>query len=279
MANVVNTNVNSSIAQHALTSNQRILEKSMAQLSTGQRINSASDDAAGLAIGNKLSTQVRSLNQAVRNANDGISMLQTADGATSQMTAMLVRMRELAIQSANDTYDQNGRNALQTEFSQLQAEIGNAISNTSWNGMKLLDGGAGSGGSVSFHVGSSNADSITLPLASLNTYTEVTSALSNSVSIASRTGSTSAVALIDTAITKIDGERGTWGAMMNRLTYAADNATNVALNTNASKSRIMDADYAQATAEMARAMILDQAGSAMLSQANQQPMYVLALLR
>ena len=279
MANVVNTNVNSSIAQHALTSNQRILEKSMAQLSTGQRINSAADDAAGLTIGNKLSTQVRSLNQAVRNANDGISMLQTADGATSQMTAMLVRMRELAIQSANDTYDQNGRNALQTEFSQLQAEIGNAISNTSWNGMKLLDGGAGSGGSVSFHVGSSNADSITLPLASLNTYTEVTSALSNSVSIASRTGSTSAVALIDTAITKIDGERGTWGAMMNRLTYAADNATNVALNTNASKSRIMDADYAQATAEMARAMILDQAGSAMLSQANQQPMYVLALLR
>lgn len=251
----------------------------MAQLSTGQRINSAADDAAGLAIGNKLGTQVKSLLQAVRNANDGISMLQTADGATKEMTTMLVRMRELAIQSANDTNDQNGRNALQTEFSQLQAQIGNTISNTSWNGMKLLDGGAGSGGSVSFHVGSSNTDSISLPLASLNTYTEVTSALASSVSIASRPGSTTAISLIDTAITKIDSERGTWGAMMNRLTYASDNASNVALHTSASKSRIMDADYAQATAEMARAMILDQAGSAMLSQANQQPMYVLALLR
>lgn len=279
MANVVNTNVTSTIAQHALASNQRSLEKSMAQLSTGHRINSAADDAAGLAIGNKLGTQVKSLLQAVRNANDGISMLQTADGATKEMTTMLVRMRELAIQSANDTNDQNGRNALQTEFSQLQAQIGNTISNTSWNGMKLLDGGAGSGGSVSFHVGSSNADSISLPLASLNTYTEVTSALASSVSIASRAGSTTAISLIDTAITKIDSERGTWGAVMNRLTYAADNASNVALHTSASKSRIMDADYAQATAVMARAMILDQAGSAMLSQANQQPMYVLALLR
>lgn len=279
MANVVNTNVTSTIAQHALASNQRSLEKSMAQLSTGQRINSAADDASGLAIGNKLGTQVKSLLQAVRNANDGIAMLQTADGATRQMTAMFVRMRELAIQSANDTNDQNGRDALQIEFSQLQAQIGNTISNTSWNGMKLLDGAAGSGGQVSFHVGSSSNDSITLPLASLNTYTEVTSALSNSVSIATRSGSTTAIGLIDTAITKIDTERGNWGAVMNRLSYAADNATNVSMNSNASRSRIMDANYAQATAEMAKAMILDQAGSAMLSQANQQPMYVLALLR
>ena len=279
MANVVNTNVTSTIAQHALASNQRSLEKSMAQLSTGQRINSAADDASGLAIGNKLGTQVKSLLQADRNANDGIAMLQTADGATRQMTAMFVRMRELAIQSANDTNDQNGRDALQIEFSQLQAQIGNTISNTSWNGMKLLDGAAGSGGQVSFHVGSSSNDSITLPLASLNTYTEVTSALSNSVSIATRSGSTTAIGLIDTAITKIDTERGNWGAVMNRLSYAADNATNVSMNSNASRSRIMDADYAQATAEMAKAMILDQAGSAMLSQANQQPMYVLALLR
>ena len=145
--------------------------------------------------------------------------------------------------------------------------------------MKLLDGAAGSGGQVSFHVGSSSNDSITLPLASLNTYTEVTSALSNSVSIATRSGSTTAIGLIDTAITKIDTERGNWGAVMNRLSYAADNATNVSMNSNASRSRIMDANYAQATAEMAKAMILDQAGSAMLSQANQQPMYVLALLR
>ena len=278
MGTVVNTNVNSIAAQHALASTQRSLDQSMAQLSTGQRINSAADDAAGLAIGNKMGAQVLSLNQAVRNANDGISMLQTADSATSQMTAMLVRMRELAIQSANDTNSQDGRDALQKEFSELQTQIGNAISNTSWNGMKLLDGGVGSGGKVNFHVGASSADSIELPLATLNS-NDVQAALANSVAIDSQSKATDSLDLIDKAMAQIDGERSTWGAMMNRLTYAADNASNVSMNTSASRSRIMDADYAQATAEMARAMILDQAGSAMLSQANQQPMYVLALLR
>lgn len=278
MGTVVNTNVNSIAAQHALAATQRTLNKSTAQLSTGQRINSAADDAAGLAIGNKLGTQVRSLNQAIRNANDSISMLQTADGASGQMVTMLQRMRELAIQSANDTNNQDERDALQQEFSDLQAQIGNSISNTSWNGMKLLDLGSGSSKDVHFHVGPGSDDSIALPLASLNS-ADVETALGNTTSIDSQTNAKSSLALIDKAITQIDSERGKWGAMMNRLTYAADNAANVSLNTSASRSRIMDADYAQATAEMARAMILDQAGSAMLSQANQQPMYVLALLR
>ena len=250
----------------------------MARLSTGHRINSASDDAAGLAIGNKMTTQIRSLNQAVRNANDGISMLQTADGASTQMVSMLVRMRELAIQSANDTNDSDGKTALQEEFSGLQTQIGNIITNTSWNGMKLLDGDAAdSSGDVSFQVGAGSSESISLPLTSLNLETDVNSALAGSVSIATDPGN--AIDLIDLAIAKIDSERGTWGAMMNRLTHAADNATNVSMNSAVSRSRIMDTDYAQATAEMARAMILDQAGAAMLSQANQQPMYVLALLR
>ena len=281
MGTVVNTNLNSIGVQHALASTHRSLDKSMAQLSTGLRINSAADDAAGLAISNKLGTQVRSLNQAVRNANDSISMLQTADGASGQMVAMLQRMRELAIQSANDSYDQDSRNALQKEFADLQTEIGNTISNTSWNGKKLLDLGAGSSKTVYFHVGPASDDNITLPLASLNSG-DLKIALgttATTVSIDSHSNAKNSLALIDKAITQIDTERGTWGAMMNRLTYAADNATNVSMNTSASRSRIMDADYAQATAEMARAMILDQAGSAMLSQANQQPMYVLALLR
>lgn len=277
MSNAVNTNINSIVTQYALVNTQRSLDKSMAQLSTGQRINSAADDAAGLSIGNKLGTQVIGLNQAVRNANDGISMLQTADGASGQMVDMLQRMRELAIQSANDTNGQNERDALQEEFSQLQTQISNSISNTSWNGMKLLDLGGGSSTNLNFHLGASSNDSVVLPLASLNSG-DVQTALANGVNVSTQSVAVTSIGMIDKAISQIDTERGKWGGMMNRLTHASDNATNVAMNSSASRSRIMDADYAQATAEMARALILNQAGSAMLSQANQQPMYVLALL-
>jgi flagellin len=278
VGNVVNTNIAATASQYALVHNQKSLEKSMAQLSTGQRINSAADDAAGLTIGNKMTTQIRSLNQAVRNANDGISMLQTADAATTEMSQMLFRMRELAVQSANGTNDTPERDALQLEFSGLQTQLSNTISNTTWNGMNLLDGGVGSGGSVSFQVGSGSAESISMPLATLNS-SDVTTVLNISTSIAIAADAQTSLATIDDAISQIDSERGKWGAMMNRLTYAADNATNVSMNSAVSRSRIMDTDYAQATAEMARAMILNQAGTAMLSQANQQPMYVLALLR
>lgn len=276
MGTIVNTNVNSIATQHALVQSQRTLDKAMEQLSTGQRINSAADDATGLAIGNKLGTQILSLNQAVRNANDGISMLQTADGASGQMVTMLQRMRELAIQSANDTNDQDARDAMQQEFAGLQTEINNSITNTSWNGMLLLDLGAGSAKNIYFHVGPGSEDNIALPLASFDSG-DVKTALTTA-SINTRPHAITSLNLIDQAITQIDTERGKWGAMMNRLTYAADNASNVSLNTNASRSRIMDADYALATAELARAMILNNAGSAMLSQANQQPIYVLALL-
>jgi flagellin len=276
VSTIVNTNVSSIGAKNALAQSQRSLEKSMQQLSTGYRINSAADDAAGLAISNKLGTQIGSLNQAVRNANDGISMLQTADGASGQMVAMFQRMRELAIQAGNDTNDQSGRDALNLEFTELQTEISNSISNTSWNGMQLLDLGSGSSTNFYFHVGPSSSDNIALPLASLNS-SDVQTALTTA-SIDSLANATSSLTLIDNAITQIDTERGKWGAMMNRLTFAADNATNVSLNSSASRSRILDTDYAQATAEMAKAMILDSAGSAMLTQANQQPMYVLALL-
>jgi flagellin len=277
MSSVVNTNVKSLAAQHALTVNNRSIEKSMSQLSTGRRINSAADDAAGLAIANKLTTQIRGLDMAVRNANDGISMLQTADGATSEMTSMLVRMRELAIQSANDTNSGAERTALQLEFAELQAQTGNIISYTSWNGMKLLEGEAGTLGTVKFQVGASSSDAISLPLATLDS-DDVKAVMTAGVKIDSQTDASGAIAFIDRAIEQIDVERSRWGAVMNRLTHAADNASNVSLNSQASRSRIMDADYAQATAELARSMIINQAGSAMLSQANQQPYYVLALL-
>lgn len=276
---VVNTNTNALGIQNAMSANHRLLSNTMAQLSTGQRINWASDDAAGLAIGNKLASQARSLDVAVRNANDGISMLQTADGATSQITSMLIRMRELAIQSGNDTYSESDRAALQVEFKGLQEQAGQIAGATSWNGMKLLAGEAGSGTEVKFHVGASSTDSISLPLAKLNNNDDLSSALAGTVDIQSQTNSSTSIGLIDKAISQINDERSKWGAVMNRLTHAADHSANISMNTKASQSRLMDADYAQATAELARAMILDQAGAAMLTQANQQPMYVLALLR
>ena len=282
MGNIVNTNTAATASKNALALNQRSLDKTMSQLSTGQRINSAADDAAGLAIVSKMTTQIRSLHQAVRNANDGISMLQTADAATNQMTQMLFRMRELALVSANGTNDNDGKDALQLEFSGLQSQISNIINNTSWNGMNLLAGGlADPNGDVYFQIGAGSSESISLPLTALNNEVDVSNALANTLLIGSEVTADpgNAISLIDLAIIKIDNNRSSWGATINRLTHAADNSANVSLNSAVSRSRIMDTDYAQATAEMARAMILEQAGSAMLSQANQQPTYILALLR
>jgi flagellin len=279
MGNVVNTNVNAIAAHQALSNAQKTLDKSMVQINTGQKVHCAADDASGLAISNKMTTQIRSLNMAIRNANDGIAMLQTADAASSQITMMLMRMREMAVLSANGTNDTPERDGLQLEFRALQTQLGDTIRNTSWNGMKLLDGDAGSGGPVTFQVNSNSADSISLPLATLNSGDITTVLASGSTRIDTASAAQGSLATIDEAIRQIDGERSKWGAMMNRLSHAAENASNVALHNSASRSRILDTDYAQATAEMARSMILDQAGMAMLSQANQQPMYVLALLR
>ncbi len=272
---VINTNTKALVAQGAMTVNARDLHRTMAQLSSGNRINSAADDAAGLAIGNKLTTQIRSLDMSVRNANDAISMLQTADGATNEISSMLFRMRELAVQSANDTYGISERTVLNNEFGQLQEQITAVLSNSQWNDMNLLDGTAGSSGTVKYQVGASANDTIETTFSNLGSG-DMATALS--ATIDSHTTSQSSLTSIDAAIKQVDGARSKWGAVINRLTHAADNSSNVSLNSSASRSQIMDTDYAQATAEMARSMILDQAGKAMLSQANQQPYYVLALL-
>lgn len=273
---MINSNIKAVTAQNALAVNQRDLSSTMQQLATGRRINSAADDAAGLAIRNKMTSQIRSLDMAVKNANDGISLLQTADAASSELTGMLNRMRELAIQSANDIYTGEQRNSLNNEVVELQAEMNNIILNTQWNGMRILDGGAGSSGIVKLQVGAQGADMVTVEMGSLNS-----GAISSvqTIDISTQNGANSALATIDEAIAQIDESRGRWGAMVNRLTYAADNASNVLLNNQAARSRIDDTDYAKATAELARTLILDQAGAAMISQANQQPYYVLALLR
>jgi flagellin len=276
---VVNSNISAVVAQRAMATNQRDLTTAMTRLSTGKRVNSSADDAAGIAIGNKMGTRISSLNMAVRNANEGISLLQTADGAAGTLSDMLFRMRELAIQSSNDMNSTSDRSALQAEVTALQGQITNILSNTEWNGMKALRGEAGSSGTVSFQVGASSADAFVLDMTSLDTGSLADAQTSGSINIATRSGATNALSTIDDALTEIDQARSLWGATANRLVYAADNATNVSMNTSASRSRIMDADYAQTTADLARAMILDQAGAAMLTQANQKPMYVLALLR
>jgi flagellin len=223
-----------------------------------------------------MTSQIRSLDMAVKTANDGISLLQTADSASTELTSMLNRMRELAIQSANDTYTDDQRGSLNDEVAELQAEMSNIIQNTQWNGMRILDGGAGSSGTVRLQVGAQGADTVTVDMSSLNSGSI---ASAQTIDISTRTGANDALATIDLAIAQIDESRGRWGAVVNRLTHAADNASNVSINTQAARSRIGDTDYAKATAELARTMILDQAGAAMLSQANQQPYYVLALLR
>jgi flagellin len=276
---VVNSNISAVVAQRAMSVNQRDLTTAMTRLSTGKRVNGSADDAAGVGIGNKMGIRISSLNMAVRNANEGISLIQTADGAASTLSDMLFRMRELAIQSGNDTNSTSDRSALQLEITALQSQITNVLDNTEWNGMKALKGEAGSSGTVSFHIGASSADAFTLEMASLDTGSLADAQTLASINIATRSGATTALSTIDDALTEIDTARTLWGATANRLVYAADNATNVSMNTSASRSRIMDADYAQTTADLARAMILDQAGAAMLSQANQQPMYVLQLLR
>lgn len=270
----INTNVKSLIAQQALASNNRSLSKAMEQLSTGKRINSAADDAAGLAISNKMTAQIRSINQAVRNANDGMTMLQTADGALNEVTNMLQRMRELAIQSVNGTNSSADRTALDSEYTQLTNEITRISSKTTWNGTALIGASAGN---VTLQIGAQSTDTMVATTVDVDAATGVASAILGGVDTAA--AATSAIGHIDDAISTVDSFRSSLGAIVNRLNYAVDNLTNVSTNTAASRSRINDADYAAATTELARTQILQQAATAMLAQANQAPSSVLALLK
>ena len=273
---VINTNVKSMIAQNAMTVNNRALSKSMEQLSTGKRINSAADDAAGLAIGNRMTAQIKALDQSVRNANDGISMMQTAEGATKEITSMLQRMRELSVQAANDSYSAGDRTAIAGEMTQLTSEVTRIASNTQWNGMSILCG-ATAYSSMTFQVGTEGdaTSAITVGFSAMSAGALTISALSVSTSVQAQ----ASIELLDTAITAVDTFRSGLGARINRLTSAADNLANVALNTSASRSQIEDTDYAQATTELAKSQIIQQAATAMLAQANQAPQSVLSLLK
>lgn len=290
---VINTNVNSLVAQTAVNVNARNLSRAMEQLSTGKRINGAKDDAAGLSIAQVMTSQIRGLNQAIRNANDGISLLQTADGGMIEQSNMLQRMRELAVQAASDTVTESQKSYLDNEFQALKTEIDRIGGNTSWNDRKLLNGGGGLAGNVDdagagkymFQVGSSSTTiEVIVPNARTDsgTDTDVSDPLYEGIvdsNLLDADSADAAIGELDDALEAANSARSKIGAAINQLTYAADNMSNIAMNTAASRSRIEDTDYASASAELARTQIIQQAATAMLAQANQSPQSVLALLK
>jgi len=394
---VINTNIKSLVSQNAMVKNNRDLADAMQQLSTGKRINSAKDDAAGLAISSRMTAQITGLDQAVRNGNDAVSMLQTTEGAMIEMTNMLQRMRELAVQSSNDTYTAVDRGYLDLEFQQLKTEVNRITDTTEWNGMAFLNGSTknddGTIGKFEFQVGANNGQIIThtisdmgfrddasavfttttanapgvqqvskltlsgtykaddkitftvggesksytvlaadvasadnavnltaiaaklltaaaTPMGTANnvdvtassnvlTFTATTATAGTGFAVKAKTDLVDPGALktlqpltildntdanaslvqLDVAINRVNTERAGLGAVINRLNYAVDNLANVSLNTSESRSRIMDADYAKASSELARTQIISQAATAMLAQANQSAQSVLSLLK
>ena len=360
----VNTNMGAAITINSLAQNQKDMERAMQRLATGKRINSAQDDAAGLAVVSRMTAQIKGLNQAIQNAQQAVSMVEVAEGATVEISSMLLRMRELAVASQNGTNTTNDRNAMVTEFQQLQTEMERIADNTQYNGQNILDheisqqtaltsavitadddihitahgytdgqkityqanGGtalagltdgvtyfvkrtdadsfqlaATSGGSaitltgtgnddqyfssdvVSFQVGANASQTITVAFGEFETdqTTGVFAGAINSstIGVSTAASAAAAMAVIDTAISGVDSQRAGFGSALNRLNMAIANLANAKLNAEASRSRVLDTDYAAETAELARTQIIAQAGIAMLSQANAQPQNVLALLQ
>ncbi len=287
---VINTNTAATITSNAMATNSRSMSQAMERLSTGQRINSASDDAAGLAISSKMTSQIRGLDQAVRNGNDAIAMIQTADGAAIEVSNMLQRMRELSVQAASGTNTTDDITSLNTEFAALRDQIDVVAENTEWNGTAILDGSVGSTVSatnvVSFQIGANNAQTIAIDFGDFNLAAGATAAAAGvskgalGADISALEVDTAAViTTLDAAIAGVNSQRASYGSMVNRLEYAVDNLANVSQNAAASRSQILDADYATESTELARTQIIQQAGTAMLAQANQQSQSVLALLK
>ena len=269
---VINTNIGAMKAANASSQANKMLGSAMERLSTGKRINSAKDDAAGLAIATSMTSQVRGMNQSIRNANDGISMAQTAEGALQEVTNMLQRVRELAVQSASGTYSDGDRANLQTEVAALTGQIGDVLADTKFNGVALFDGSAGTAGAVSIQVGANSGETVTLSFAAITDATTATT-------VATQTDANTAIGTVDTFLATVNTRRAELGAGQSRLESAVNNLTNNVTNLSDARSRIEDADYTSETTALAKAQILSQASTAMLSQANQSQQNVLSLLR
>ncbi len=267
MPMMINTNVVSMNAQRNLSASQSSLATSMERLSSGLRVNSAKDDAAGLAIADRMNAQVRGITVAIRNANDGISLAQTAEGALSTMTDALQRMRELAVQAQNGTNSTSDRANLNTEYQQLSQEITRVAAQTKFNGKAIVGASAGA---TAFQVGANNGDTLTVVTTTIATVAgDLTTAANAST----------AVAALDTKLDLVTTNRATYGAAMSRFQFAISNLSITQENQSAARGRIVDADFAHETANLSRAQILQQAGTAMVAQANQLSSNVMSLLR
>ena len=275
MAQVVNTNIFSLNSQRALTSSQASMQTSLQRLSSGLRINSAKDDAAGLALSERFTAQIRGLEQANRNANDGISMLQTAEGALAESTSSLQRMRELAVQSINDTVSATDKKSLDAEYQALATEITRNTDATKFNGVSVI----GAAATLTFQIGfEANANNqVTATTVDVAAASGVASTIAGAIS--TKASASYMVAAIDVAINKIASLRADFGAAQNRLESTVRNNASIIENQSAARSRILDADFAKETANLTRTQILQQAGVAMLAQANAVPQTVLSLLR
>ena len=277
----INTNIASLNAQRNLNMSQGSLATSMQRLSSGLRVNSAKDDAAGLAIAERMNAQVRGMNVAVRNANDGISMSQTAEGALSQVSNSLQRMRELAVQARNATNSSSDKDSLNKEFTQLQSEISRVLGGTTFNGKHILGADATA---LTFQIGANTTadDTITVTTVNMTQATAVTTVTASTASIgavASGGAIDTVINNIDAAIDNVNDTRATFGATESRFDAIITNLQTGVENQSAARSRIMDADFAAETANMSRAQVLQQAGTAMVAQANQLPNQVLKLLQ
>ncbi len=282
---VINSNIASITAQRHLANSRADMDQAMERLSSGKRINSAMDDAAGLTIAHSLDSKVTSLNQAARNANDGISMINLAEGALDQVSAMLTRMRSLAVQSINGTYSDDDRDNLHLEFQALNDEIARIANNTKFNGVQVI----GASATITFQVGHTSSDTITLlteemqseHLASVGAGFHLDDAAISSVGASAGVVNSAMGSLgrVDAAISDVDSYRAKLGAVGNRLEHSAANLYTRVENQMAARSRIEDADYAVEAANLARAQILQQAGTAMLAQANATGVTILSLLK
>ena len=284
MAMYVNTNVSSLNAQRNLTNSGKAMDTSYTRLASGLRINSAKDDAAGLQISNRLTSQINGLDQGNRNANDGMSLAQTAEGAMDEVTGMLQRMRTLAQQAANGSNNNDDRDAIQQEVLQLGKEINRISSDTTFGGQKLLDGsysgvfqvGADANQTVSFSL---SAYAFTISGLGTAANVSTTFAAASSVSVTSQSNAQFVLADIDKLIKTVDSKRAELGSVQNRLDSTVRNQSNISENVSAARSRIRDADFATETANMTKQNILQQAASTILSQANQRPQAALSLLQ
>lgn len=269
----INTNISSLNAQRALAGTSNLMSTAMARLSSGMRVNSAKDDAAGLAIAERMQAQTKGMNAAVRNANDAISLAQTAEGALGSISNNLQRMRELAVQASNDTNSVGDRSALQKEYTLLSEENTRIATNTKFNGNEVI--GTTAVNTFTFQIGANTTSDNQIEVATATFTFDST----NGMSLASGTQALAAIDAIDSAIDRTTEARSTWGATQNRLDTVIVNLRTGAENSAAARGRIMDTDYAQETSNMSRAQVLQQAGTAMVAQANQLPQGVLSLLK